>query len=147
MDDEHRLERPVILIADDDEVIRTLLHRYVRILFSGVYILEAGDGEETLSLAFAWKPDAVIMNINIPLMDGLEATRRINAVMPDIRVVIISLDENEQYRDRALSAGADAYILESGVAAELVPVLKKLLSVESREDRVAALAHTTMAER
>lgn len=147
MDDKNQLRRPIMLIADDHDDVRALLHKYVSSVLPVFHIMEAVNGEEAVNVAFASEPDVILMDINMPRMNGLEATRRIKAAMLGIRVVIITFDENACLRDEASLAGASAYILKSDIVPDLIPVLRNMLSTESKTGRGNALTvRTPVAE-
>ncbi len=112
-----------ILLADDHNIIRDgirlLLERHAG--FS--VVAEAADGRATLQLAEEHSPDVVIMDIAMPNLNGIEATRRIVEKNPRIGVVILSMHYDESYVIRALKAGARGYLLKDAVKAELVAAI------------------------
>ena len=113
--------RPVtVLLADDHRVVRqglrALLDDYPDIKVLG----EAPDGLLAVQQASEIRPDVVIMDLAMPEIDGIEATRRIKARFPSIRVIGLSMFEAPESRRRMLAAGADAYLLKSGPIQELV---------------------------
>jgi CheY-like chemotaxis protein len=116
--------RPIILIADDHDVMRGLLRHWLAINFPAFHIMEAKNGEEAVYLALAWKPEVILMDIWMSEMNGFEATRRIKTTAPDIKIVIITADENNHCRGRASLAGADAYFLKREIADDLITVLR-----------------------
>ena len=75
---------------------------------------EAGDGEEAVALALEGHPDVVLMDVTMPRLDGLEATRRITAAMPDVRVIGLSMHEEEDMARALREAGAAAYLSKGG---------------------------------
>jgi len=115
-----------ILIADDNDVFREGLKRLLeRTLEVGV--VEAGDGEEALRLTQELRPEVVLMDIVMPRMNGLEATRRIKAVQPETKVIILTVHDEESYRKAAHESGADAFLLKETAAAELIPTIGALV--------------------
>ena len=115
-----------ILIADDNQVFRAEMKR----LLGGepqVTVAEAGDGEGALRLAQELRPEVVLMDIVMPRMDGLEATRRIKAVQPETKVIILTIHDEEPYRKAARESGADAFLLKKTVMAEIIPTLRVLV--------------------
>lgn len=123
--------RPVILIADDSDVMRGLLRNWLAINLPAFHIMEATKGEDAVYLALAWKPAVILMDIWMAEMNGLEATRRIKTAAPGIKIVIITSDENNHCRERASLAGADAYFLKREITGELVPALRELVYQEA----------------
>jgi DNA-binding NarL/FixJ family response regulator len=112
------MERPVrVLIADDRWVtrrgIRALLSQLPQVEIVG----EAADGQESVDMVPSCHPDVVLLDVQMPVMDGLEATRRIKSQWPSVRVVILTM--YARYRTLALAAGADAFLLKDGTTEEL----------------------------
>jgi membrane fusion protein, hemolysin D len=117
------LSRVRVLIVDDDwafvEALTALLAQEDRIEVVGT----AANGEEALQLALLLRPDVVTMDIEMPVMDGVEATRIICETLPTTRVVILSASEFEDRGERAHDAGATAYITKSRALTELVETI------------------------
>jgi len=116
-----------ILIAEDDEaflaVIASLLEQNARFVVAG----RARDGREAVSLAERLSPDAIVMDIEMPDLDGVEATRLVRAATPDLPIVAVS---GHDYEERVLEirrAGADDYVRKARLADELPRVLAALL--------------------
>jgi two-component system response regulator NreC len=113
-----------ILLADDHTVmragLRSLLERQPDLEVTG----EAGDGAQTVELAESENPDVVVMDIAMPRLNGIEATRQIAAKRPDIAVVILSMHFDESYVLRALKAGARAYLLKDSAEADLISAIR-----------------------
>lgn len=117
-----------ILIAEDDEsfldAIALLLEQDDRFLVAA----RAGNGQEAVELAEETAPDAVVMDIEMPVVDGVEATRRLRAATPELPIVAVS---GHDYEERVLEirrAGADDYVRKARLAAELPRVLMGLLA-------------------
>ena len=83
-------------------------------------VAEAGDGREAVRQALAVQPDVAILDISMPLMNGIEATRQIVRRLPDVRVLILSMHVNEAYIIQALKAGAKGYLLKDSADTELI---------------------------
>ncbi len=114
-----------ILIADDDQVFRQGLKRLLE-YERGVTVVEADGGEEALRLALALRPEIVVMDIGMPRMDGLEATRRIKAVQPETKVIILTVHDEAPYRKAAHDNGADSFVVKKAVTADLIPAIRRL---------------------
>ena len=112
-----------VLIADDHAAIRMALTRRLRSEPEIEVVGEATDGYAAVLLAGKLKPDIVLMDINMPRMDGIEATRRIVRLYPEIKVIGLSVHCFEFYTRRMLEAGARAYVLKDGDIDELLQAI------------------------
>jgi DNA-binding NarL/FixJ family response regulator len=117
-----------VLIADDHqlfaEALQAILARDGRIEVTG----QAHDGYEAVLRARELRPDVILMDISMPLMDGFEATRRIRAEREGVRVLMLTGSNSRQDVDRARRAGADGYITKDRIAAELIDAIIELAS-------------------
>ena len=113
-----------ILLADDHTVmragLRALLERQPNLEVVG----EAEDGRQTVELASSYVPDVVVMDIAMPNLNGVEATRRMVSKQPTISVVILSMYSDESYVMRALEAGARAYLLKDSAVTDLIRAIE-----------------------
>jgi two-component system response regulator NreC len=112
-----------ILLADD----HTILRAGIRLLLEGepdmLVVGEAEDGRTAVKLVCQLKPDIVLMDIAMPLLNGLEATRQIKHDHPRVKVLILTMHENEEYIRQALTSGAMGYILKDAAARELLDAI------------------------
>ena len=120
--------KATILIVEDHENVRFLLHDFLKGAFPGCRFLEAKNGEEAVTLATLHSPDIVLMDIGLPKMNGIEATRCIKDALPRTHVIIVTNHEAIEYKKEAAIAGASAYVLKNRMYTELVPVLMELFS-------------------
>jgi len=111
-----------LLIAEDSEKIRTMLKDIVSIYFSEIY--ECDNGEDALELYSRKKPDWIFMDIKMPKMDGISATKKIIEENPDAKVIIVTNYDNETLRRNAKEAGAINYILKEN-SNQIVDLLKQ----------------------
>ncbi len=108
-----------VLMADDHTLVRAGLKSLLARAAGVQIVAEAADGREAVALAEAHKPDVVLMDLLMPGMGGLEATAEIAAKVPTARVIVVSMNDTEDYVLRALRAGAAGYLLKDGSPAEL----------------------------
>ena len=120
-----------ILIADDHAVVREGTRRILEQEPDMEVVGEAGDGEEAVNLATSLKPDVAIVDVSMPKMDGIEATRRIKAACPSINVLILSAYDDDQFIFSLLEAGAAGYLLKSIRSRELLDAVRAVYSGES----------------
>jgi len=134
------VEKINILLADDHVLVRQgtreLLEREADLKVVG----EAGDGEEAIRLATELHPHVVIMDIAMPKLNGIEATRRIKETFPDIAVLILSAYDDDQYVFAILEAGAAGYLLKDVRSHELVEAIRSVHAGES-------ILHPTIARK
>jgi DNA-binding NarL/FixJ family response regulator len=120
-----------ILIADDHALVREGL----RTMLSGEVglevIAEANDGQQALSLCRELGPDLVLMDVRMPVMDGLEATKRIKQEMPKTSVMMVTMHENPDYLFEAVKAGAAGYVLKDASGERLLGAVRRTLEGES----------------
>ena len=119
-----------ILIADDHDVVRSGLLVLLRSLTDCSVVGEAVNGEEAVRLALERKPDVILMDISMPVMDGIEATTRILEQQPDARVIILSVHEDEEYVHRILKAGARGYVLKNAGRKDIARAVRAAVSGE-----------------
>jgi DNA-binding NarL/FixJ family response regulator len=117
----------IILIVEDHNALRASLRNLLSAYFPHSIILEAKNGEEAISLAFAHHPDVVLMDISMPEINGIESTRCIKKELPMTQVVVLTIHENREYRADAAAAGASIFIPKRKMGTDLVPVLSDLL--------------------
>ena len=120
-----------LLIADDHALVREGL-RTVLSGEDGIEVIgEARDGQEALSSCRELLPDLVLMDVRMPVMDGLEATRRIKEELPQTSVVMVTMHENPDYLFEAIKAGAAGYVLKDASGERLLEAVKRTLEGES----------------
>lgn len=120
-----------ILLADDHTIIRSGLRLLLEQQSDFRVIAEAGDGREAVQLAAKEHPDVAILDIGMPQLNGIEATRQIVAQEPSPQVVILSMHMDESYVLRGLKAGAKAYILKNSAEADLIRAVRAVAEGKS----------------
>jgi two-component system, NarL family, response regulator NreC len=113
-----------VLLADDHTLIRAGLRMVVDSEPDLTVVGEANDGREAVRLAGQLKPDVVVMDIGMPKLNGIEASRQIRTELPDTQVVMLSMHSDEAYVLRALKAGAKAYLLKDSAEADLARAIR-----------------------
>src|SRR4029079_6243222 len=118
------MTRPIrILTADDHHLIRTGVSSFLATQPGLEVVAEAANGEEALEKYREVRPDVVLMDLNMPVMDGLAATRAILDEFPDARVVVLTTYEGDEDIHRALDAGALGYLVKDMMAHEVVKTI------------------------
>src|SRR5882724_12252264 len=113
-----------ILTADDHPLIRAGLVTFLATEPELQVVAEAANGEEALEKYRELRPDIVLMDLSMPVMDGLSATRAILEEFPDARVIVLTTYDGDEDIHRALDAGARGYLLKDMVAAEVLNVIR-----------------------
>lgn len=113
-----------VLLADDHAVVRKGIREFLEEDPEITVIAEASDGAEAVRLASALAPDVAVLDIQMPRLTGIEATRQIKAALPDVRVLILTAYEDDPYVFALLRAGADGYLLKSADSDDLVRAVK-----------------------
>ncbi|MFE7445145.1 response regulator [Streptomyces chartreusis] len=119
-----------ILLADDHRLVR----RGVRLILENepdlTVIAEAGDGSEAVRAARTHRPDLAILDIAMPRMTGLQAARELSRVQPELRILILTMYDSEQYFFEALAVGASGYVLKSVADRDLVEACRATMRDE-----------------
>ncbi len=115
-----------ILLADDHAIMRDGLRAMLERQPDMAVVAEAADGREAVRLAEEHEPDVVVMDIGMPSMNGIEATRRIVSTSPRCAVVILSMHQDEGYVLRALKAGARGYLLKDSLRADVIEAIRSV---------------------
>jgi DNA-binding NarL/FixJ family response regulator len=113
-----------ILIADDHELVRRGIRALLRVQRGWRVVGEAADGSEAVIKATKLKPDLAILDISMPNLDGLEATRQIRGAAPNTQVIVLTMHESDEMVRRILEAGARGYVLKCDLATLLVKAVK-----------------------
>ena len=119
-----------ILLADDQELVRTGLRMILTAEDDLEVVGEAVDGQQAVDLAGSLRPDVVLMDIRMPGLDGIEATRRIASTQPDVRVLMLTTFDRSQLVYDSLLAGASGFLLKDTPSARLVAGVRAVASGE-----------------
>jgi len=113
-----------ILLADDHTLVREGIRSLLEDEDDMTVVGEADDGHSAIRLTHQLNPDVILMDIAMPLLNGLEATRRIKQDFPAVRVLILTMHENEEYIRQVLASGAMGYILKDAAAHDLIGAIR-----------------------
>jgi DNA-binding NarL/FixJ family response regulator len=121
-----------VLIVDDNEDYRRLLRRILDEQQDLKLVAEASNGEEGVRLAQQFKPDVILMDIDMPGTDGIQATRRIKEILADATVIILlSALDSENYRESAAGCGADTYLPKTTSIWEILSVIRRVRATKA----------------
>jgi DNA-binding NarL/FixJ family response regulator len=147
-----------VLIADDHGIVRSGLRLLLERQADVEVVAEAADGAEARELAIRERPDLAILDLKMPKLTGLQATREIKAQAPEVAVLILSMHDDERYVSEAMNAGASGYVVKTQADTDLVAAIRTIERGESfpapaaqsrltpREEEIVKLvaeAHTT----
>jgi two-component system, NarL family, response regulator NreC len=119
-----------IAIADDHDVVRSGLRVLLRTSADFSIVGEAADGEEAVRLAEKTRPDVMLMDISMPNLDGIGATKIIKEKFPEVKVVILTVHEDEEYAYQILRAGASGYVLKNAGKRDIFKAIESAVSGE-----------------
>jgi two-component system, NarL family, response regulator NreC len=117
-----------VLVADDHAMFRAGLKVLLGMEEDIEVVGEAATGEQATVMARELAPDVVVMDIQMPVMDGIEATRLITAECPEVRVLILSMYDDEEHVRQLLGAGASGFLIKEGTSQELIQALREVVA-------------------
>ena len=120
-----------ILLADDHTIVRQGLRKVLEERPEWEVVAEAGDGREAVRLAEQHRPDVAIVDVAMPLLNGIETTRQITKRVPTTRVLVLSMHADEAYVTQILQAGATGYLLKDSADVDLVKAVEEAVSGRS----------------
>ncbi|MGW5744434.1 response regulator [Amycolatopsis sp. NPDC003861] len=120
-----------ILLCDDQQLVRVGLRMIVESQDGLAVVGEAANGEEAVTLARELRPDLVLMDVRMPVLDGVTATARICAELPDVRVLIITTFDLDEYAYAALRGGASGFLVKDAPAEEMLVAIRGVLRGDS----------------
>ena len=134
------MTRPIrILIADDHTMVRQGLSQICDAEADMQVVGQAANGQEACDFASQVEPDAVIMDINMPVLDGVQATRYITKAQPNVGVIILTMYRQDQHVFEAIKAGARAYLLKDADSDELLRAIRAVAAGEALLDPTIAM--------
>jgi DNA-binding NarL/FixJ family response regulator len=120
-----------VLLADDHEVVRSGLRMVLEAQSDIEVVAEAGDGAQALEQAFAAEIDLTVLDVSMPRMTGLQAAAELHRRRPELRILMLSMHDNEQYFFEALKAGASGYVLKTAANRDLVEACRACMRGEA----------------
>jgi DNA-binding NarL/FixJ family response regulator len=115
------------LIVDDDGSFRRRVKGLLASERDIEVIGEAGDGQEAILKARELEPDLVLMDVRMPGMNGVNATRQLKNEMPELKVLILTIFDLQEYREAAIASGASGYVIKKSLIEELMPAIRGVL--------------------
>jgi len=120
-----------VLLVDDHAILREGIKALLEKQDDIEVVAEAADGREAIPKAVQFRPDVVVLDISMPTMDGLESTRQMKRENPDIKVLVLTMHDNEEYFFQLLRAGASGYVTKKSVSRELVSAIEAVYRGDS----------------
>ena len=120
-----------IVLADDHAILREGIRALLEDQSDMTVVGEAADGRKAIELARDLSPDIIVMDIGMPLLNGLEATRQIKHNFPQVAVLVLTMHDNEEYVSHILAAGASGYVLKRAASSELVTAIRAVAAGQS----------------
>jgi len=120
-----------ILIADDHSIVRSGLRKVLDARADLEVVAEAEDGHEAVEKALAEEVDLVILDVSMPRLTGIQAAAELHKRRPDLKVLMLSMHDSEQFLFEALKAGASGYVLKSGADTDIVDAVRAAMRGDS----------------
>jgi DNA-binding NarL/FixJ family response regulator len=118
-----------ILVVDDDAAFRQRVHAFFAREADMEVVAEASDGEEAIRKAQELKPDVVLMDVRMPGLNGVSATRKLREEMPEVKVIMLSIFDLPEYREAAMVSGASGYVVKKSMIEALLPEIRRVCPV------------------
>ncbi len=122
-----------VLVAEDNERFRCVLCRFLNLQPEIEVVGKASNGEEAISMYDKLSPDVVLMDLAMPVMNGITSMQKIKEIHPAAKVVVLTAHDTVDYKEQSKEAGADAYVLKSVSSNVLVSTIKKVISKPSHQ--------------
>jgi len=124
------VKKPQLILVDDHQIFRKGLSSILSMENIATVLAEASNGVELLQLLDKHKPDIILMDIDMPEMDGFETTQKVLEIQPDVKIIAFTMFEDQEYFQRMIELGAKGFILKSTDISELEKVIHKVMSGE-----------------
>jgi DNA-binding NarL/FixJ family response regulator len=123
------MTRPRVLLADDHQLLR---EAFTRLLEPDCEVVGAvGDGRAVLDAAPTLRPDVVVLDVSMPLLNGIDATRRLRQTAPEVKVIVLTMNEDPEVAAEAFRAGVAGFLLKSSAASELLLAIREVCNGRS----------------
>src|SRR5436853_480729 len=122
-DQKDTTQKTTVLLADDHTILRQGLRALLQADGHFAVVAEAETGKEAIELARRTRPDLIVMDIGMPVLNGTEATRQIHAELPAAKILILSMYSDDEFVVRAIRAGASGYLVKHSAAQDLIAAL------------------------
>src|SRR3954471_11672900 len=119
------------MLGDDHTIVRQGLRKILEDQREWTVVAEAGDGRDAVKKALELEPDVAVLDIGMPLLNGIEATRQIVRKAPRVHVLIVSMHSDEAYITQALQAGATGYLLKDSADVDLIRAVEDVAAGRS----------------
>ena len=115
-----------VLLADDNDIVRNILHRLLEGAGEIKVVALASNGQEAVTQAVLQCPDVAVLDISMPVMDGIEATQQLSSKCPKTKVLLVSMYDSSEYVRNCIKAGALGYVLKERASSDLVVAIHSL---------------------
>jgi YesN/AraC family two-component response regulator len=121
-----------VLVVDDSEIVRRGICQILQSQADVEVVCEAADGADAVCKVLEHRPDIVLLDITMPVMNGFDAARRIKHEIPSTLILMVSQFDSAPFAKEAIAAGASGYVVKSNASTELIPALRKIQSQRTR---------------
>ncbi len=125
------MEKIRVILADDHAILREGIKALLEKQDEMEVVAEASNGQEAVLKVSQFQPDVVVLDISMPMMDGLEATRQIKRAVPDAKILILTMYDDSEYFFQLLRAGASGYVTKKAVGKDLITAIEAVYNGES----------------
>ena len=126
-----------VLLVDDNPRFLRIATRFLQEHDDVVVVGAAGGGEEALALAQDLQPDIVVIDLAMPGLSGLETVPRLQAMLPKVGIIALTVLDTNSYRQAALTAGADDFVPKTSLDTDLLPAIRRVAQTARRRQRLA----------